>query len=104
MEVLVVAQPGCFDCKQIYNRTSNTCVPAEISSKDVEQLVPVYQRVEDCAVRPVDHVALIGRPPRHFPIKKKQDTLVLGVVSWASHTSPPLQFRGNIIYNVYFDC
>ena len=43
-------------------------IPAEISSEDVEQLVPVYHGVEDSTVRTVDHVALIGRPPRHLPI------------------------------------
>lgn len=61
---------GCFDCKQMYNHT-NTCIPAQISSKDVEQLVSVYQRVKDCAVRTVDHVALIGRPPWHLPVNLK---------------------------------
>lgn len=60
-------------------------IPAEISGEDVEQLVPVYQRVEDCAVCTVNHVALIGRPPRHLPIDKthkKQVVLVLGLAAW----------------------
>lgn len=45
-----------------------TCVPAEIRGEDVEELVPVYQRVEDGAVGAIDHVALFRGPPCHLPI------------------------------------
>lgn len=40
-----------------------TCIPAEIRGEDVEELVPVYQGVEDGAVGAIDHVALFGGPP-----------------------------------------
>ncbi len=55
-------------------------IPAEISGKDVEQLVPVNQRVEDCAVRTVDHVALIGGPPRHFTIDWGKENAVIDIL------------------------
>lgn len=42
-------------------------IPAEIGGEDVEQLVPADERVEDGAVRAVDHVALVGRPKCHLP-------------------------------------
>lgn len=40
-----------------------THIPAKIRREDVEELVPVYQRVEDGAVGAIDHVALFRRPP-----------------------------------------
>lgn len=47
--------PRRFGGKQIQGPE---LVPAQISGEDVEQLTSVYQRVEDGAVRTVDHVAL----------------------------------------------
>lgn len=60
----------CLDAvsKQTYDGSSSACLPAEIGGEDVEQLVPVYQRVEDSAVCTVDHVTLIGGPPAHLPV------------------------------------
>lgn len=52
----------------MYYYRSSTRLPAEIGGKDVQQLVSVYQRVEDGAVCTVDHVALIGGPPAHLPV------------------------------------
>lgn len=60
--------PRCSDSKQMYYYRSSTRLPAEIGGKDVQQLVSVYQRVEDGAVCTVDHVALIGGPPAHLPV------------------------------------
>lgn len=57
--------------KQIYHHRSRTCLPAQIGGKDVQQLISVYQRVEDGTVSTVDHVTLIGGPPAHLPVDKR---------------------------------
>lgn len=54
----------------MYYHRRSTCLPAEIGGKDIEQLLSVYQRVEDSAVCTVDHVTLIGGPPAHLPVDK----------------------------------
>lgn len=70
-ELLVLMLSGFFDCKQMSQHThthTSVFIPAKISSKDVKQLVPVYERMKDSAIRAIDHVALVGGPPRHLPV------------------------------------
>ena len=45
--------------------------PAEVCGEDVEAFVPVQQRVESTAVRPVDGVALVRCPERQLAAKQE---------------------------------
>lgn len=49
------------------------CLPAQISSKDVQEFFPGKEGVEDTAICPIDHVALVRRPPVHLTVSEKMN-------------------------------
>lgn len=53
------------------------CLPAEISSKDVEKLFSGQEGMEDTAISTIDHVALVRRPPIHLTVNESNEQKVI---------------------------
>lgn len=58
---------------ELLERIQTRCIPAQIGSKDVEELFPGQEGVEDAAVGTIDHVALVRGPPVHLPVGDKRN-------------------------------